>query len=136
MSVSSMPPLLGGSGTFSVATWNIRSVQGSGLAAAARGLRQMGIGRCVLTKTKLTDDRYSKTTSGSRVISSKAMSPQQGGVALLWEEGHQGFEIEAVTIVSPNLLTFQLVTGEERYFVMAAYIPPSDTTGVDDLRTA
>jgi hypothetical protein len=64
------------------------------------------------------------------------MSPQHGGVALLWEEGHQDFEVEAVTIVSPNLLKFQLVTGEERYFVMGAYIPPADTTGVDDLRTA
>ena len=96
----------------------------------------MGVGCCVLTETKLTDDRYSKTTSGYRVISSKAASPQQGGVALLWEEGHQDFEVEAVTIVSPNLLTFQLVTGEERYFVMGAYIPPADTTGVDDLRAA
>ncbi len=47
-----------------------------------------------------------------------------------------GFEVEAVTIVSPNLLTFQLVTGEECYFVIGAYIPPADTTGVDDLRTA
>jgi hypothetical protein len=61
---------------------------------------------------------------GYCVISSKAMSPQQGGVTLLWEEGHQDFEVEAVTIVSPNLLTFQLVTGEERYFVMGAYTPP------------
>jgi hypothetical protein len=106
------------------------------LAAAAKGLRQMGVGCCVLTETKLTDDRYWKTTSGYRVISSKATSPQQGGVALLWEEGHQDFEVEAVTIVSPNLLTFQLVIGEERYFVMGVYIPPADTTGVDDLRTA
>jgi hypothetical protein len=96
----------------------------------------MGVGCCVLTETKLTDNRYSKTTSGYRVISSKATSPQQGGVALLWEKGHQDFEVEAVTIVSPNLPTFQLVTGEERYFVMGAYIPPADTTGVDDLRTA
>jgi hypothetical protein len=73
------------------------------------------------------------------MISSKATSPQQGGVALLWEEGHQDFEVEAVTIVSPNLLTFQLVIvegREERYFVMGAYIPPGDTKGVDDLRTA
>jgi len=97
----------------------------------------MGVGCCVLTETKLTDDRYSKTTSGYCVITSKAMSPQQGRVALLWEEGRQDFEVEAVTIVSPNLLMFQLVTGEERYFVMGVYIPAlTDTTGVDDLRTA
>jgi len=51
-------------------------------------------------------------------------------------EGHQDFEVEAVTIISPNLLTFQLVTGENHYFVMGAYIPPADTAGVDDLRTA
>jgi hypothetical protein len=44
----------------------------------------------------------------------EATSPQQGRVALLWEERHQAFEIEAVTIASPNLLTFQLVvTGDE-----------------------
>ena len=96
----------------------------------------MGVGCCVLTETKLTNNRYPKTTSGYRVISSKATSPHQGGVALLWEEGHQDFEVEAVTIVSPNLLTFQLVTGEDRYFVMGVYIPPADTTGVDDLRVA
>ena len=45
----------------------------------------------------------------------------------MWEERHQDFEVEAVTIASPNLLTFQLVTGEDRYFVMGVYIPPPDT---------
>jgi hypothetical protein len=84
----------------------------------------------------LTNNRYPKTISGYPVILSKVASPQQGGVALLWEEGHQDFEVEAVTIASPNLLTFQLVTGEEHYFVMGVYIPPADTMGVDDLRVA
>ena len=111
MLVSSEPPLSGGSGTFSVATWNIRSARGSGLAAAVKGLCQMGVGCCVLTETKLTDNRYSKTTLGYCVISLKATIPQQGGVALLWEEGHKDFEVKAVTIVSPNLLMFQLVMG-------------------------
>ena len=46
------------------------------------------------------------------------------------------FEVEAVQVRTPNLLTFQLVTKEEQYFVMGAYIPPADTTGVDDLCAA
>jgi hypothetical protein len=133
MSASSTPPLLGGSGTFSVGTWNIRSARGGGLAAAAKGLRQMGVGCCALTETILTDDRYSKFISGYSVIVSKAASPHQGGIALLWENEHRGFEVEAVKVCTPNLLTFQLVTGEEQYYVMGVYIPPADMTGVEDL---
>jgi hypothetical protein len=43
---------------------------------------------------------------------------------LLWEEGHQDFKVKAVNIISLNLLAFQLVTGEDRYFVMGGYTPP------------
>jgi hypothetical protein len=136
MSVSSVPPLLGGSGTFSVATWNIRSTRRAGLAPAAKGLCQMGVGCAVLTKTKLTDAQYPKHVEGYHVIVLKAMSPQQGGVALLWTAGHQDFEFEAVKTTSPNLLMFQLITGGVRFFVIGAYIPPADTTGVDDLCAA
>ncbi len=56
MLVLLVPPLPGGSGTFSIATWNIRSSRGTGLAAAAKGLRQIGVGCAVLTETKLTND--------------------------------------------------------------------------------
>ncbi len=114
MSVSLAPPLPGGSGTFSIATWNIRSGRGTGLAAAAKGLRQMGVGCAVLTETKLSNDRYPKFVSRYQVISSKAASPHQGGVALLWRESEdQGFSVEAVHIASPNILTFQLIMGED-----------------------
>jgi hypothetical protein len=92
MSVLSAPPQPGGSGTFSITTWNIRSGRGTGLAAAAKGLRQMDVGCAVFTETKLTDDRYPKFVSGYQVISSKAASPHQGGISLLWRESEdQGF---------------------------------------------
>ncbi len=107
------------------------------MAAAAKGLRQMGVGCVVLTETKLTDDRYPRFVQGYHVIASRVTSPQQGGIALLWRESENlGFLVEAVSIVSPNILTFQLVTGGVRFFVMGAYIPPADTTGVDDIRDA
>ncbi len=137
MSVSLAPSQPEGSGTFSVATWNIRSGRGARLAAAAKGLSQMGVGCAVLTETKLTDDRYPKFVQGYHAIASRAASPQQGGVALLWRESEAlGFLVEGVNVVSPNILTFQLVTGGVRFYVMGAYIPPADTTGVVDLRSA
>ncbi len=39
-------------------------------------------------------------------------------------------------MVTPNLLTFQLVTRYERFYVMGIYIPPNNTTGVDALWAA
>jgi hypothetical protein len=96
----------------------------------------MAVGCAVLTKTKLTDAQYPKHVEGYHVIASKVTSPQQGGIALLWTAGHQDFEVETVKITSPNVLTFQLITGGVRFFVVGAYIPPADTTGVDDLRAA
>jgi hypothetical protein len=86
MSASLAPPQPGGSGTFSITTWNIRIGRGTGLAAAAKGLRQMDVGCAVLTKTKLTNDRYPKLVLGHQVISSKMVSPHQEGVSLLWRE--------------------------------------------------
>jgi hypothetical protein len=113
MSVLLVPPLPGGSRTFSITTWNISRGQGAGLTVAANGLCYLGVGCMVLTETKLTNERYPKLVSGYRVILSKAASPQQGRVALLWRAEHQDFEVEAVNIVSPNILTFQLITGED-----------------------
>jgi hypothetical protein len=137
MSASSAPSLPEGRGTFSVATWNIRSGRGAGLAAVAKGLRQMGVSCAVLTETKLTNNQYPWFVQGYHVIASRATSPQQGGIALLWRESENlGFLVEAVSIVSPNVLTFQLVTGGVQFFVMGAYIPPADMMGVDDLRDA
>ena len=46
------------------------------------------------------------------MIASSATSPQQERIALLWRESKNlGFLVEVVNVVSPNVLTFQLVTG-------------------------
>jgi hypothetical protein len=106
------------------------------LAVVAKGLHQMGVGCAVLTETKLTNDQYPKHIEGYHMIAPHATSPQQGGIALLWTAEHQHFKVKVVNIVSPNVLMFQLVMGGVNFFVMGAYIPPADTTGVDDLRDA
>jgi hypothetical protein len=93
----------------------------------------MGIRAAILTEMKIMDDWYPKLTLGYKVISSKATTNNQGGIALVWKEGHSYFEVKAARVVTPNLLTFQLVTGYERFYVMGIYIPPNNTTGVDAL---
>jgi hypothetical protein len=136
MSALAASPRSGDSGTFSIATWNIRCGQNLGLASAAKGLAQMGIGAAILTEMKIMDNRYPKLTSGYKVISLKAKTNKQGGIALVWKEGHSSFKVEAARVVTPNLLIFQLVTGYKQFYVMGIYIPPNNTTGVDVLWAA
>ncbi len=63
-------------------------------------------------------------------------SHKQGGIALLWKENCGEYKVELVHVVVPNLLTFQLVTGNEQFYYMGVYIPPTDTIGVENLWAA
>ena len=54
----------------------------------------------------------------------------------MWTENNWGFEVDSAKIVTLNLLTFLLVTGNEQFYCMGVYIPPTDTMGVEDLRAA
>jgi hypothetical protein len=118
MSTLTASPWSGDSGTFLIVTWNIRCGRNLGLASAAKGLAQMGIGTAILKEMKIMDDQYPNLL-GYKVISSKATANKQGGIALVWKESHSSFEVEAARVVTPNLLTFQLVMGYERFYVRA-----------------
>ena len=113
MSTSLAPPLSGVYGTFLVAAWNICCGQNAGLASAAKGLAQMGVAVAVLMEVKIMDNCYPHFLYGFKILLSKAASRHQGGIALLWREGHQGVEVEVAQILAPNLLTFQLATGDK-----------------------
>jgi hypothetical protein len=126
-----------GSGTFRMATWNIVGRRGGRLTQAATGLVQMGVGLAVLTETKLVNDRHPKTTSGYSIMRLKAVSGHQGGVAIMWKEDDPKFEVKSVLFNNgPNIVTFQLATGDERFYVIGIYVPPDCSKGVDNLRKA
>ncbi len=97
------------------------------------GLAQMGVSCAVLTEVKITNNKYPRCASGFKIILLKVMSHSQGGVPLLWNKGHASYKVEAAKIVTPNLLTFQLVTEYKCFYLMGTYIPPNDTMGVDAL---
>ena len=104
---------------------------------AAAGLAQMRVVLAVQTETKLVDNRHPKTTSGCAIMCLKAVSGHQGGIALMWKEDGLKYEVKLVLFNNgPNIVTFQLATGDERFYVMGIYIPPDCNKGVDDLRRA
>jgi hypothetical protein len=122
-----------GSGTFWMATWNMVDGRVMRLKQAATGLAQMGIGVAVLTETKFVDDWYPKTAAGYTIMSLKAASCSQGGVALVWREKDLKFEVKSVLFHGPNTLIFQLTMGDEQIYVVGMYIPPNCTRGVEDI---
>ena len=77
-----------------------------------------GVDLGLLTETKITDDIYTCFLSGYNVTTTNAVSTCQGGIAL--------HEVKKVALHGSNVLTFMLVMGQVQYFVMGAYIPPSN----------
>ncbi len=103
-------------------TWNIVDGRGRRLTQAAAGLAQMRVGLVVLTETKLVDDRHPKTASGFSIMCLKTLIGHQGGVALMWKEDN-----------GPNIVTFQVTMGDERFYDIGTYIPLDCIKGVDHL---
>jgi hypothetical protein len=92
----------------------------------------MGVGLAALMEMKVTEDRHPRLTSGSKILTSKAASPNQGGIALFWKENCGEYKVESARVFTPNLLMFQLVTGNKQFYCMGVYIPPTDTMRVED----
>ncbi len=73
------PPLRAeGSGSFTVASYNIRSGRNGGLESALRVMKLMGVDCGVFLETKLTEDVYTCWSSGYNVRSTRAPSKWQG----------------------------------------------------------
>ena len=68
-----------GSGTFALASWNIRNGRNGGLESAARALDSLGADIAFLQETKVTGGIYTRHSSGYKIVASDAPSKQKGG---------------------------------------------------------
>ena len=93
----------------------------------------MGVELAVLAETKLVNDRHPQTASGYAIMCSMAASSHQGELVLMWKEDDSKFEVKLVLFNNgPNIVTFQLATGDERFYVIGIYTPPDCDNGVDN----
>ena len=84
----------------------------------------------ILQETKLTNDIYTRGSAGYSVIATDAPSRHHGGVTLFYRsEPH--FVVEVVEKFGPNVLGFQLATGERWWYIVGVYIASEDTTTME-----
>ena len=121
--------------TFSVATWNIRSGRNGGLESACRALESLNVDIAFLQETKLTNGIHTRNSSGYSIVASEAPSKHKGGIALCWRENRL-FELEETKFLSHHVMTFRLITGGLRYYVVGVYIPPSSVVELTHIRQA
>ena len=110
-----------------IGTWNIQSGRNTCLETALRALSIVGVDVCFLTETKLTAGIYTRLSSGYRVLATNAVSHRQGGVALVYRDSPY-FQVESSVRHGPNVMSAVIVSGNSRYGVVGAYVPPADST--------
>ena len=119
-------------GTVTIATYNVRDGRGKGddgeefigVVSAARALKMVGVDVAVLQETKIVDPAFvTRSFEGYSILAAAADSERRGGVALLVKETN-AFTIENERARGTNVISFELVTGEERWFVVGCYLPP------------
>ncbi len=111
--------------SFAVALFNILSGQNGGLESALRAMAAMDVDFGILMETKITGGIYTRFSSGYNVFASNAVSVQQGGIALFWKP-NKLYEIEEWRVRGPNVITFVVVMGVERYYAVGCYILPRE----------
>ena len=105
------------------------------MEATLRGVSQANIDLGILQETKLTDGIYTRGSAGYSVIATDAPSQHRGGVALFYRSKPH-FVVEAVERFGPNVLGFQVATGERRWYIVGAYVSPEDEEAMETVVAA
>jgi exonuclease III len=108
-----------------IATWNVCSGRNERLLQAIKAIQALNIDVAVFTEVKLTGFYPRSTADGVRILASTALSPNRGGVALVWQNSDR-FSIESERVLGPNCISAEIVTGFRRFLLIGCYFSPSE----------
>ena len=111
-------------------TYNIRNGRNGGLESALQRMAQANIELGVFQETKCTDGFYARASAGYRVIATDAPSRHRGRVALFYR-AEANFAVEEVREYGPNVLSFKVVTGRRRWYIIGCYIDRNDARTIE-----
>ena len=89
----------------------------------------------IFQETKLTDGIYTRRLAGYIVAATDAPSRYCGEVAVFHRTAPQ-FAVEAVQQFGPNVVGFQLETGEGRWYILGCYLAPDNTSTIETVVAA
>ena len=116
-------------------TYNIRNRRNGGLESALRGMAQANMDLGIFQETKCTDGIHTCALSGYSIVATDTPSRHRGGVAVFYQQSPH-FAVEAVQQFSPNVVGFQLATGERRWYIIGCYLAPDDTLMIESVVSA
>ena len=98
-------------------TYNIWNGRNGGLESALRGMYQANMDLRIFQETKLTDGIYTRGSDEYSAVTTYTPSRHRGRV-LVFHRPPPRFVVEAVQQKGPNVVSFQLETGERQWYIV------------------
>ena len=95
-----------------------------------RGVSQVNMDLVIFQGKKVTEGIYTCSLAGYIVVITNAPSRHRGGVAMFHRPAPH-FAVEAVQQFGPNVVGFQLATGERWWYVVVCYLAPDNTLTIE-----
>ena len=106
-----------------ISNLNVRGAHKEKLNEILRALEQNKWEVGVITETHLTGF-HANGDKNYNIVASRANSPHQGGVALIWKKQSGQLLVEAPVIHGPNVISAFIITGKNRWLVVGTYLAP------------
>ena len=116
-------------------TYNIRNGPNGGMESALRGMSQANMDLGIFQETKVTDGIYTHGSARYSVFATDAPSRHHGGVAVFHQPAPH-FAVEAVQQFGPKVVSFQLVTGARRWYIVGCCLASDDTLTIERVAEA
>ena len=86
----------------------------------------------IFQETKVTDGIYTRRSDGYSVVATDAPSRHRGGVEVFYLPAPH-FAVDVVQKFGPNVVGFQIETGEQQWYIVGCYLVPNYTSTIESV---
>ena len=111
-------------------TYNIRNGQNGGLESALRVMSKANMDLGVFQETKITNSIYTHESSVYKVVAVEELSAHSGGIVIFYPSAEHLF-VESFQYHGANVISFQLASGDRRWYIAGFYVAPDNTLTIE-----